>query len=182
MEIGSDFIVRPATQQDVSSINAILTHYALNTVMTFATHGQPDSVLAVKLDSITLESGLPFFVATSRHAPPTSAPRDAESNISQEVIGISYISPYRPERLAYSHTGEISLFVHHAHHGRGIGSALLRTVLAVTRDTRIREVLSIMAVDETGKGNGLALRDYYKRWGFREVGTLERVGYKFDRW
>jgi phosphinothricin acetyltransferase len=39
-----------------------------------------------------------------------------------------------------------------------------------------------MAVDETGKGKGMALRDYYKNWRFREVGTLEKVGFKFERW
>jgi len=52
----------------------------------------------------------------------------------------------------------------------------------VTRETRIGEVLAIMAVEEEGEGKGLALRDYYKRWGFREVGTLEKVGFKFGRW
>jgi phosphinothricin acetyltransferase len=182
MEAEPDFIIRPATQQDVPGINAILTYYALNTVMTFATSAQPDSVMAAKLDSITLENHLPFFVATTRPTSSTSAARDSKKDISHEVIGICYISPYRAERLAYRHTGEISLFVHHEHHGRGIGSALLRTVLSVTRKTRIRELLAVMAVDETGKGKGMALRDYYKNWRFREVGTLEKVGFKFERW
>jgi phosphinothricin acetyltransferase len=182
MEGGSDFIIRPATQRDVPSINAILAHYALNTVMTFATEAQPDSVLSAKLDNIMLENHLPFFVATTRSLPSTSVSHDATPDFSGEVIGICYVSPYKPQRLAYSHTGELSLFIHHDHQGRGIGSALLRTVLTATHGTRIRELLSVMAVDEKGKGNGLALRDYYKRWGFREVGTLEKVGFKFDRW
>ena len=182
MQAIQDFVVRPATQQDAPSINAILTYYALNTVMTFATSAQPDSALISKLDSITVKYNLPFYVAALRSPASTSARNVGESNIGHEVIGICYISPYRPERLAYSHTGELSLFVHHAYHDRGIGSALLRTVLTVTRESKIREVLAIMAVDEMGKDNGLALRDYYKRWGFREVGTLEKVGFKFDRW
>lgn len=181
MEATQDFVIRPATHEDVPSINSILTYYALNTVMTFATSAQPDTALAAKLESITSDNHLPFYVATTR-TPSISSSRDHESETNHEAIGICYISPYRPERLAYSHTGEISLFVHHDHHARGIGSDLLRTVLEVTRETRIREVLAVMAVDEMGKGKGLALRDYYRRWGFREVGTLEKVGFKFDRW
>ena len=182
MEGESDLIIRPATQQDVPSINAILTYYILNTVMTFVTVGQPDSVLSAKLHNITLENRLPFFVATKRPLPSKTTSRDNMSDFSDEVIGICYVSPYNPQRMAYCHTGELSLFIHHSHQGQGIGSALLRTVLTAIRGTRIRELLSVMAVDEKGKGNGLALRDYYKRWGFREVGTLEKVGFKFDRW
>jgi L-amino acid N-acyltransferase YncA len=39
-----------------------------------------------------------------------------------------------------------------------------------------------MAVDGQGRNDGLELRDYYVRWGFREVGRMERVGFKFERW
>ena len=175
METDQDILIRPATPQDIPSINAILTYYALHSVLTFATTAQPDSALAAKLESITSEHSLPFYVAI-----PDSRDQSPETN--PQVVGICYISPYRPERLAYSHTGELSLFVHHEYHGRGTGSALLRQVLKIARETTIREVLAVMAVDQDGKGEGLALRDYYRRWGFREVGTLEKVGFKFGKW
>lgn len=177
-----EFVVRPATQQDVPGINAILTYYALETVITFATTALPDSAVAAKLESTISEHHLPFFVATTRSSSASSGARDLESNSSYEVIGICYVSPYRAERLAYRHTGEMTLMIHHEHQSKGIGSALLRAVISVLRGTRIRELLAVMAVDETGPGKGLVLRDYYKRWGFREVGTLENVGFKFDRW
>jgi phosphinothricin acetyltransferase len=38
-----------------------------------------------------------------------------------------------------------------------------------------------MAVDEDAPGQGLALRDWYRRWGFEEVGRLQGVGYKKGR-
>lgn len=182
MDAESSFIIRPATQQDVPGINAILTHYALKTVITFATTAQPDSAIAAKLDSVALVNQLPFFVATTQPSSSTLQARDLKTSPSNEVIGICYVSPYRAERLAYRHTGELTLLVHHQHHSRGVGSALLRAVLLALRETRIRELLAVMAVDETGPGKGLVLRNYYKRWGFREVGTLEKVGFKFDRW
>jgi phosphinothricin acetyltransferase len=57
-------------------------------------------------------------------------------------------------------------------------SALIKEILR----TRIRELLAVMAVDDKGRDAGLGLRDYYVQWGFREVGRMERVGFKFERW
>jgi L-amino acid N-acyltransferase YncA len=169
-----DFIVRPAVLQDIPSINAILTHYALHTVMTFATEGPTDQDLAAKLRHITEDNRFPFLVATPRSP--------SHENTSPDVLGISYITSWRPDRLAYQHTGEISLFVHHEHQGKGVGSALLRALLEATAGTKLKELLAVMAVDAEGKAAGLALRDYYIRWGFRDVGTMEKVGFKFKRW
>jgi len=163
------FSIRLANKHDVPAINVILTHYALNTVMTFATEAQPDSSIADKLHDVVLENHLPFLVAT----PP---------DLSTDVIGICYVSPYRADRPAYYHTGELSLFVHHEHHGNGIGSALLKEVLQATKGTKIKELIAIMAVDSDGKGKGLALRDWYVSWGFKEAGRLEKIGFKFERW
>jgi L-amino acid N-acyltransferase YncA len=168
-----EFIIRPATEHDILGINAILTHYALETVMTFATVGPTDEAVKEKFRHITHENHLPFFVATTRPI--------AESDITQ-IIGISYISPWKPERLAYQHTGEMTLFVHHEHQSKGIGSGLISALLGAIPQTRIREVLAVMAVDDKGKNAGLGLRDYYVGWGFREVGRMERVGFKFERW
>jgi L-amino acid N-acyltransferase YncA len=168
-----EFIIRLAAEHDILGINAILTHYALETVMTFATAGSTNEALREKFRHITQENHLPFFVATTR---PT-----AESDITQ-IIGVSYISPWKPERLAYQHTGEMTLFVHHDHQGKGIGSGLMSALLEAIPQTRIREVLAVMAVDGQGRNDGLELRDYYVRWGFREVGRMERVGFKFERW
>ena len=169
-----EFVVRPAVLGDIPSINAILTHYALNTVITFATEGLSDKALEAKFRHITQDNRFPFLVATPQTL--------SQAEISHTVIGISYISPWKAERLAYQHTGEISLFVHHKHQEKGIGSALLRALIEATSQTRLKELLAVMAVDSEGKNGGLALRDYYVRWGFREIGTMEKVGFKFKRW
>jgi len=167
------FDIRPAVEHDLPGISAILTYYALKTVMTFATAGPTDEALRAKFRNITQENHFPFFVATTRPS--------AQSKTSQ-VIGISYMSPWRPERLAYQHTSELTLFVHHEHQGKGVGSGLMSALLGQISQTRIREVMAVMAVDDHARNAGLGLRDYYVRWGFREVGRMERVGFKFERW
>ena len=98
------------------------------------------------------------------------------------VVGYTYLSPFRPSLPAYTHTGELCLFVHHEHHYKGIGSALLEKLLEACGQSRIREVLAVMAVDSETIGAGLGLRDWYVGWGFREVGMMERVGWKMGRW
>ena len=169
-----EFVIRPAVIEDIPSINAILTHYALNTVITFTTEAHSDEALESKFRHVTEENGFPFLVAALLPSPQTKA--------SNNVIGISYISPWRPERLAYRHTGEISLFVHPDHQGKGIGSGLLEALIGDTAHTQLKELLALMSVDTEGRGAGLTLRDFYLRRGFREVGTMEKVGYKFNRW
>lgn len=164
------FIIKPAEPIHIPSINVILTHYALNTVITFATTGQTDESFLAKFRCITEENNLPFLVAVT------------QAGKMEVAVGYTYISPWRPERAAYQHTGELSLFVHPEHQGKGIGSALLRKLLEDVKETRAREVLAVMAVDKTGKGGGLGLRDWYVRLGFREVGKMDRVGWKFGRW
>jgi phosphinothricin acetyltransferase len=49
-------------------------------------------------------------------------------------------------------------------------------------DSKVRNVLGCMSVDENGLNKGLGLKEYYERFGFEEVGHLKHVGNKFDRW
>jgi L-amino acid N-acyltransferase YncA len=170
-----EFVIRPAVENDLPGISTILTHYALKTVLTFATAGPTDEALRKKFRNIIQENQFPYFVATTRSSSQTD-------NNTDQVIGITYISPWLPERSAYKHTGEMTLFVNHEHQGKGIGTQLMSALLKAIPRTRIRELLAVMAVDDKGRGAGLGLRDYYVHWGFREVGRMERVGFKFERW
>ncbi|KAK5301504.1 hypothetical protein LTR99_006471 [Exophiala xenobiotica] len=99
--------------------------------------------------------------------------------------------------LGYGHSVEISLFCHPEHRDKGIGSKMLKDLLSALRTTKhvtkeaghednpvecdVKKVFAVMAVDEDAPGQGLALRDWYRRWGFEEVGRLKGVGYKKGR-
>ncbi|KAF8215181.1 hypothetical protein K438DRAFT_1800837 [Mycena galopus ATCC 62051] len=99
-----------------------------------------------------------------------------------------------PSHKAYCHTVEITVFVHPEHLTQGIGSAMMNDLLfklknpdslegwTLSKAPVIAEVLCIMALDATAKDSGYSLRDWYIRFGFREVGRLERVGFKFGVW
>jgi L-amino acid N-acyltransferase YncA len=61
--------------------------------------------------------------------------------------------------------------------GRGIGSVMLAALIDRSKEAGLREIVAVIA---TG-GNDASLR-LHRRFGFRDAGRLERVGYKFDRW
>jgi L-amino acid N-acyltransferase YncA len=77
---------------------------------------------------------------------------------------------------AYKYTVEHSVYVHHAHRGRGLGKLLM---LELIRRARLAEVhVLIGCIDATNEGSiGL-----HERLGFSRCGTFNQVGFKFGRW
>ena len=50
------------------------------------------------------------------------------------------------------------------------------------QEFEIKQIVAVMSIDEQGPCRGLALRDWYLRKGFEEVGHLKKVGHKDGRW
>lgn len=164
-------IVRPAQENDLSSVKDINSYYVENTVLTFAKTPKSDVEILGNHQDI-MSRGLPYFVAVDES--------------TQAVLGYTYVSPFRSGLAAYVHSVELSLFCHHEHTRKGVGTLLLTRLLEFVRQLgengKVRQVLAIMAVDETGAKNGLGLKEFYESFGFEEVGHLRKVGRKFDRW
>jgi phosphinothricin acetyltransferase len=80
------------------------------------------------------------------------------------------------DRRAYAGVVEHSVFVHPDARGRGVGSALLRALLASTEAAGIWTVQSGIFPENTAS---LAL---HARMGFRVIGTRERIGRHHGRW
>lgn len=100
------------------------------------------------------------------------------------ILGYVYATSYRP-RPAYASIVEMTIYLSPTATRGGIGRRLLRELIeplkAVStcegREDGIKEVLAFVAVDEGRDASGV-----YEREGFREVGRLERVGWKGRRW
>ncbi|KAK5412469.1 hypothetical protein LTR06_005439 [Exophiala xenobiotica] len=173
--------VRPAIEIDLPQIHEIFEHYVLNTVVSFLVQKPPANYIASRFKE-SINRNLPYLVAID------------ENN---RVVGYSYASAFRGFMLGYGHSVEISLFCHPEHRHKGIGSKMLKDLLNALRTTKhvtkeaghednpvecdVKKVFAVMAVDEDAPGQGLALRDWYRRWGFEEVGRLKGVGYKKGR-
>jgi len=77
---------------------------------------------------------------------------------------------------AYKYTVEHSVYVHKDHRGHGLGLQVMQALIAVACQNEIHVMMG--GIDVTNAGS-IAL---HERLGFKHVGTLPQVGFKFGRW
>ncbi|MFD7180662.1 GNAT family N-acetyltransferase [Streptomyces sp. NPDC059904] len=91
------------------------------------------------------------------------------------VVGFGVYGPWK-DYSGFRHTVENSVYVAEGHHGHGIGSALLGTL--VTSATAAGLHVMIAGIEA---GNTASVR-LHERHGFEHAGTVREVGTKFGRW
>lgn len=77
---------------------------------------------------------------------------------------------------AYKYTVEHSVYVHHAHRGKGIGHMLMHELIGAALKNDVHAMVG--GIDAANIGS-IAL---HERLGFKHTGTLFQVGFKFGRW
>lgn len=152
-------LFRDSTDADAPAILGIYAHYVRHTTASFETE-PPDAGEIARRRAEILAVGLPWLVAEADGV----------------VTGYAYASRYRP-RMAYRFTVEDSIYIHPQYAGRGIGSELLGRLIAACEAWGSRQMIAVIG----GSDNTASIR-LHSRFGFRHAGTLNAVGYKFDRW
>jgi phosphinothricin acetyltransferase len=94
---------------------------------------------------------------------------------SGAVLGFASYGPFRAWP-AYKYSVELSVYVDESARGRGIGTALVRAILATARERDLHVVMAGITSD-----NAVSLR-LHEKLGFVEVAHIREVGYKFGRW
>ncbi|MCF2532006.1 GNAT family N-acetyltransferase [Yinghuangia soli] len=152
--------IRPAQPADLESVAAIYAHYVHESVATF--DEVPPTAEDWRAKAYDLHARrLPFLVA----------------EVDWAVAGFAYAAPWRP-KPAYRHTAEDTIYLAPDHAGKGLGRALLGTLLPLCADAGIRRVLAVIA---DGGDENTSTR-LHKSFGFVEAGRLTAVGYKHERW
>ena len=152
-------IIRDATDHDIAAIQQIYAHHVLTGTASFEETAPTEPQMAARRADV-LRLGLPYLVA----------------EVDGTVVGHAYAAPYRP-RPAYRHTLEDSVYVADGQHGRGIGRALLTELIARCERGPWRQMIAV--IGDSGNAGSITL---HERLGFRHVGTLQNVGFKFGRW
>jgi len=152
-------VVRPSREGDVAQIAAIYGYHVLHGLASFEeVPPDIDEFASRRRDILAL--GLPYLVAER----------------SGSVIGYCYAGPYRT-RSAYRFTVEDSIYVDEAEVGRGLGRALLATLLDRCGELGYRQMVAVIGGSETWPSIRL-----HAALGFTQVGLLPAVGFKFGSW
>jgi phosphinothricin acetyltransferase len=92
------------------------------------------------------------------------------------LVGYAYAGAYRA-RPAYRFSVENSVYVASEMQGRGIGRTLLEALIVAAEGRGFRQMIAVIGDSANAPSVGL-----HRALGFRMIGTIESVGFKFDRW
>lgn len=147
-------LVRPATAGDAAACAAVYAPYVRETAVTFELE-PPD---AAEVARRIAEAHVWLVV-----------------EVDGRVAGYAAAVPWKT-RAAYARTCETGVYVDATAVGRGLGACLYDELLAVLRERGFTTVVAGIAEPNE------ASTALHRRFGFRPVGTLHRVGHKLDAW
>jgi len=155
----ADLVIRPSDVADVPAIADIYAHAVRFGTASFEIEPPDEAELARRRRTL-VDADYPYLVAA----------RDGA------VLGYAYAGPYRP-RLAYRFSVENSIYVAPQAHRLGIGRALLDRLIAESQARGYRQMVAV--IGDSAQTASIAL---HRAAGFRLIGTIEAVGFKFGRW
>ena len=94
---------------------------------------------------------------------------------NDRLLGFASYGTFRPWP-AYKYTVEHSVYIHKEHRGRGLGSALMKELIAAARRQQL--YVMVAGIDVTNKSS-IAL---HEKLGFSPAGIIEHAAFKFGRW
>ena len=153
-------VIRPATLEDCELIREIYNFYVSQSLISFEEEPTDIYYWHEKFNLLD-ELGLPFLVAESD---------------SLELLGFAYLAPWR-QKSAYRSTAENSIYLKKSAIGNGLGPQLLGELLRLGKLAGIREVVAV--ISDSGAGTSINM---HKKFGFKKMGYLPRVGYKLNNW
>ena len=160
MENEQPVSIRPSRDDDVEAMLAIYRHHIRRGIEDGVDDSgtpQPDDLRDRRKN--LRNRRFPHLVATLRG----------------EIIGYAYVVPFR-KRPAYRYTVKHSIYVHHAHPGRGVGRLLMQRA-----DRRLRGG-RLPADDRLYRCRQLGFACLHEKFGFSRVGLLPGVAYRYGQW
>jgi len=148
--------IRLATPQDALPIHSIYAPIVEATAVSFEL--EPPSAEKMRRRIETTLLTLPWVVYDS-----------------DGVMGYAYAGLFW-SRPAYQWTVEVTVYVHPAHRGTGVGRALYTSLFECLRVQGYRTALAVIALPNPAS---VAL---HERLGFRPIGVFHNVGYKLGAW
>lgn len=149
--------IRPVNDHDIERITDIYNWYILNTIITFElTVIRPEDMYQRVHEKLRTYDWI-------------------VGEVDHEIVGYAYYGAFHA-RAAYNHTVETTIYLAQNHLGKGFGTSLYRELIDLARAKNFRELIGIIALPNSSSTT------LHHKLGFREVGMLQKVGYKFNRY
>ena len=155
-----EYSIRDAVPEDLPHIREIYNHYVMNSTVTFDETPMTIAALRKKFASVH-KLGFPYIVAVSP---------------SGQILGYAYVYPWK-DKAAYRFTVENSIYLGPGATGKGLGKVLLGELITRSKAAGVKEIIAVIA-DKGAEGSIKIHKDY----GFKDVGHMGKVGFKFGRW
>jgi phosphinothricin acetyltransferase len=152
----SDFVIRRATIDDISSVLEIYSYYVENSVVTSEEVVPSLIEMQDRFSSITKNS-FPYLVL----------------ECTGIICGYAYAGKFH-HRTAYRFTAENTVYVRNGYFRNGYGKALMLALIKELRAIGIKNIVAMISSEES-----IML---HKNLGFSENGTLKNVEFKFAQW
>jgi L-amino acid N-acyltransferase YncA len=149
--------IRLATAEDLPAISEIYNYFVQFSACTFDT--EPRQMPAWREWLAAHQDRTPVIVAVR----------------NGETVGWGSLSKWN-SRCAYRFSVEDSVYIKPGVHRQGLGRVLLGELIAQAQKHQHRNIVAQIADGITAS---IAL---HEAMGFRHIGTLKKIGYKFDRW
>lgn len=160
----------PKTTPQFTLINCSEAAHA-SAILDILNHAIVHSTALYDYQPRTLGNMGTWFAAKQAGAFPVIGAVDAQGTL----MGFASYGSFRAFP-AYKYTVEHSVYVHHAHRGKGLGKTLMQAVIERAQ-AQGKHVL-VGAIDAA---NEVSLK-LHQDLGFERVGTMPQVGFKFGRW
>lgn len=160
LEVPFEYSIRDARLEDMPDVREIYNHYVANSTVTF--DETPLSLRETRSKFQHLKKlGMPYLVAESP---------------SQQILGYAYVYPWK-EKAAYRYTVENSIYLRAASTGKGLGKVLMGELITRSKQAGLKEIIAVIA----DKGAEASIK-MHQDFGFKEIGRMGKVGFKFERW
>lgn len=150
-------LIRDATVDDASAVQAIYAPVVIATVISFEESAPSIEEMAGRIAAYA--GDYPFLVAEREG----------------RVVGYAYGSRHR-DRASYRFSADVAVYVAEAARGTGVGGALYRRLLPALAERGAHAVFAGITLPNAGSVR------LHESVGFEPVGVYREVGFKFGRW
>jgi L-amino acid N-acyltransferase len=150
--------IRSFTFDDVMPLLEIINYYIVNTPNVYDYEARSYEFQKQLLEE-KVAKNFPFLVA----------------EIDNQIVGYGTYGDFRYKK-GYQYTVEHSVYIHPDFLGKSIGKLLLDALIQIAKKQKIHTMIAVIDSE-----NPVSIEMHLKK-GFKSIGTIKEVAFKFDKW